>query len=174
MIKPIHSIYNKYNWASNLDIANKFLSDLKKNYKYGEFIEGFILRPEDLMKYKVGTCHDYTLLEYTYLKKNYEKVSAFYFDSKLGSRTHSSVIIELKNKFYNFEFAWFDYNSKIWEFNSLDDLFREIKHRDKLSGSEVTYLNKNINVDKILKINSKYIDKFDYLEIVGSKYVNTN
>ena len=103
----------------------------KSHIKLEDFADNYILQsPEELIKSKLGVCWDQVELERYYFDKINIKVNSYfivhYDDNKCPC--HTFISFEDNNKFYWFEHAWEKYRG-IREFNSLEELLKEVKEK---------------------------------------------
>lgn len=103
--------------------------------------------PEKTIKDKMGMCWDQVELERMYFSKlNVETKSYFMcnYDEKFFP-THTFLVLFMNDKYYYFENAWMSYMG-VEEFNSLNDLLREISSRF----SRKCFINHDLKEDNIV------------------------
>jgi hypothetical protein len=119
-----------------------------------------ILKPYEVLEYKIGTCWDCCLLELYILKKYYNEVYCVYIeqgkDIETNFITHTFIVYKDNDKYYWFEYAWYKQEGIHGPFNSLKDVIqyeKEIQENDKQF--KTFYINENCN--KILSLLNKPI-----------------
>lgn len=122
----------------------KILNDFRSN-EWKEFWidEYFLQKPEELMKNKYGVCWDFVEFEREWFKNNGYELKTFYMAvlKKEGSKlpTHTFLAYHFNNKWYWFEFSWYDRRGII-EFESINDLlvFVNKAHIDSIKNKGAT------------------------------------
>jgi len=133
--------------------------------KYGEYQDkngSRVLLPDELFRYRIGTCYDQALYTYVKLKKIFPKteVSLFFilnFFPNLKEqqhRSHTGVIIKhpSRNTYHWVEHAWGDQKG-IHTAENLKELHQTIKRLHRRSQQD--YLinwNPSVNVNKLLNL----------------------
>lgn len=145
-------IWNFYNEEEIMDLMkNVEYGWIDKEYnKYTEvdelYSKKYILSsPQDVIKTKAGVCWDQTELERYYFKNtNYNIKTYFlcYYDSDTCP-THSFLVYEKNNKYYWFEHSWGKYRG-IHEFNSLNELLKDVKNKFIKSTLSLDYNKDNL------------------------------
>ena len=94
-----------------------------------------LLDPATLIKTKHGVCYDQVELERYYLDLDNIKSDTYFiieYDNE-NSHTHTFLVVADKDKYYWFEYSWQHYRG-IHEYNSLDELLRDVKEKFSLNG----------------------------------------
>lgn len=119
MITP-NSLLQFFN---NNNFEYGFIKDGKK-YRDDDidFTNYETMHPLDVMKYKIGTCWDYTTVEHLLFKKYLPDIytECLYIEAD-DSSTHTWLIFYQNRKIYIFEYSWYDYRG-IFEFNSFPEM----------------------------------------------------
>ena len=135
----------------NLDIYTK--KPIKGNINDDAIL---VCKPDQLMKYKIGTCWDQSLYTYARLKKdlgttNVRAIGYAYTDTHNRLTTHTTVIVKDKNDYYWSEHAWYAQQGVHGPYKSVDVILREIKSYLP-KGSKILTWKDNLNsvYDKLL------------------------
>ena len=162
----------KYGWYDHIN--KRQITPRNKEFGQPNFFEEncYILKPNEVWKYGVGTCWDFTILEYQELSKSYDKVIPVYFEiySKNTFVTHSSILYQEKDETFSwFEFAWgpcagihYHYADKKLAFENIEKLFK-LKYN-----KSVTYSKLNFNITKLLELDN--ITAKDFIKAVRAEY----
>lgn len=118
-----------------------------------------VCKPDQLMKYKVGTCWDQSLYTYARLKKdlgtaNVRVIGYVYNDEHNEHITHTTVLVKDKKDYYWSEHAWYEHQGVHGPYKSADEIIREIKSYLP-KGSKILVWKDNLNnvYDKLLAQN---------------------
>ena len=118
-----------------------------------------VCKPDQLMKYKVGTCSDQSLYTYARLKKdlgttNVRVIGYAYTDAHNKLITHTTVIAKDKKDYYWSENTWQEQRGVHGPYKSSDEIIREIKSYLP-KGSKILKWKDNLNAvyDKLLAHN---------------------
>ena len=115
-----------------------------------------VCKPDQLMKYKVGTCWDQSLYTYARLKKdlgtaNVRAIGYAYTDTHNRLTTHTTIIAKDKKDYYWTEHAWYEQQGVHGPYKSVDIITREIKsYLPKNSKIFIWKDNLNAVYDKLL------------------------
>lgn len=120
------------------------LNDSRSNeWKDSWLGEYFLQKPEELMKNKYGVCWDFVEFEREWFKNNGYEFKTFYMAviKKEGSKlpTHTFLVYSFNNKWYWFEFSWYNQRG-IHEFDSIENLLKNINkiHIDSIKNKGAT------------------------------------
>lgn len=137
----------------NLDIYTKKLIKGNVNVNDANIL---VCKPDQLMKYKVGTCWDQSLYTYARLKKelgssNVRAIGYVYTDEHNKLTTHTTVIVKDKKDYYWYEHAWYEQQGVHGPYESVDKIIREIKSFLP-KGSKILIWKDNLNTvyDRLL------------------------
>ena len=115
-----------------------------------------VCKPDQLMKYKVGTCWDQSLYTYARLKKelgtaNVRAIGYVYNDEHNELTTHTTVIVKDKKDYYWYEHAWYEQQGVHGPYGSVDVIMSEIKSYLP-RGSKILIWKDNLNTvyDRLL------------------------
>lgn len=118
-----------------------------------------VCKPDQLMKYKVGTCWDQSLYTYARLKKelgtaNVRVIGYVYTNTHNKLTTHTTIIAKDKKDYYWSEHAWHEQQGVHGPYKSAEEIIREIKSYLP-KGSKVLTWKDNLNnvYDKLLAQN---------------------
>ena len=122
----------------------------KKNNKHlkidDSFCDNYMLQsPKEIIENKLGVCWDQVELERHYFKNNKLNIKTYflvYYDND-KCPTHTFLTYEENNKFYWFEHSWEKYRG-IHEYNTLTDLFTDIKNKFIIDELNRSYINSNL------------------------------
>jgi len=136
------------------------LFDYLEEHGDSEFI---IMKPQDVIKYKAGTCWDTSLYIYSELKdKGYSPKMIFYVINQNDQEiTHSTVVVRSQNgDLYNLEYSR---NSKrgVHKINSPEDVYNDYPNKS------ISFHNHNMIVDKLLEMNEILVS--DWISETGWK-----
>lgn len=137
----------------NLDIYTKKPIKVKGNINDVAIL---VCKPDQLMKYKVGTCWDQSLYTYARLKKdlgtaNVRAIGYVYNDEHNELTTHTTVIVKDKKDYYWYEHAWYEQQGVHGPYGSVDVIMSEIKSYLP-RGSKILIWKDNLNTvyDRLL------------------------
>lgn len=107
LMKKMHGL--KYGWYDYKH--DKIITPDDKEFGVMNYFENncYVLKPEDVWKRKIGTCWEFTLLEYTELKKSYSEVYPVYFNLVKDKQMITHTFVVYKDElgvFRWFEYAW--------------------------------------------------------------------
>lgn len=103
-----------------------------------DFNEGFpdkyeLMKPEEVLEYKVGMCFEQTELERAWFINHGINHKVFFHMIALpynnNYSTHAFLVYELNNKWYWFENSWYD-EKGIHEYNTLEELLKDEFEKD--------------------------------------------
>lgn len=134
-----------------------------------------VCKPDQLMKYKVGTCWDQSLYTYARLKKelgvtNVRVIGYAYTDTPQNKLiTHTTIIAKDKKDYYWSEHAWHEQEGVHGPYKSADEIIHEIKSYLP-KGSRVLKWKDNLNAvyDKLLAQNKDISAKQFATEVFDS------
>lgn len=132
----------EYGWKDTK--GNKHLtldSNIKKTY--------YLQSPKELINSKIGLCIDQVELERYYFKYLTTSYIIVYKDSNI-ERMHTFITYRKNNKYYWFEHAWTELKG-IYEYNSLEELFEDIKSKYIKFELKININENNLNIYKYLK-----------------------
>lgn len=126
-----------------------------------------ILRPDELVKKRVGTCFDCSLYEITQMSRIEDVADArmLYWESVKNEefQCHSTVAYQCKhnNLWYWFEYSWYQYRGINGPKQTFYELWSMIKDLAKFYGYKKLYkVNFNVDYRKILKLKDISVPKF--------------
>lgn len=131
-----------------------------------------VLKPDELLKYKVGTCWDTSLYIYSKLKEaGYRKVRLIYLEIwDKQFTTHACTVYQHINSklWYWMEYSWEKYRGIHGGIFRFDFLIKRIRDYfcNEYHVSKPEYINISVDVDKLLAC--PILDPASYLSIVGS------
>ena len=134
-------------------------SDNKKHKSVGEDGEIWwetycVMSPEEVLKHKIGTCIDQTILEYEWVKENLPDLEVrVLFVQKFNDDDHMCLIFKDKDWFH-FEHSWGGYEGIHGPYKKINEIIKEVadgnKHRSKIFKNldDIEY---GINADSFVK-----------------------
>lgn len=137
-----------------------------------DWLHTLVLKPKQLMKYKIGTCWDQSLYTYAKLKEEFgtNNVKAIgWWLTLLNGRTqsHTTIIVKDGDKYYWSEHAWEEFSGIHGAYESFGRAIREIKshapkHKSVLWRDDISKA-----YDKLLKVNGNINAKMFVKEVFG-------
>lgn len=134
-----------------------------------------VCKPDQLMKYKVGTCWDQSLYTYARLKKdlgtaNVRAIGYAYTDAHNKITTHTTIIAKDRKDYYWTEHAWDEQQGVHGPYKSVDIITCEIKsYLPKSSKIFIWKDNLNAVYDKLLAQNKDISAKQFATEVFNFK-----
>ncbi len=137
MINILNNLMNKMNDIHYGYIVNgeNIFKDDGTDSKELFYKNYHLLNPVDLINIKYGVCYDQVELERYYLDLENIKSDTYFiieYDNE-NSNTHTFIVVSENDKYYWFEYSW-HFQRGIHEYNSLDDLLRDVKNRFSMNG----------------------------------------
>lgn len=111
-----------------------------------------VLQPEEVWKYKVGTCWDQSLLVYDFFKKRNINCRFVYIHLMDPGNSHTCVFFEDNGEWFRFEHSWKSYKGILGPYKTLDEGVKELvkHHKKQYPTAKGLFVNKNVNADRML------------------------
>lgn len=111
-----------------------------------------ILQPEEVWKYKVGTCWDQSLLEYNFLKKKSYTQKFVYIELVDPGNSHTCIFFEDNREWFRIEHSWRSYKGILGPYKDLDEGIKELvkQHKKQYPEGKKLFVNKDVKADKML------------------------
>lgn len=175
---------NSINNLIKKELSPYKLLEFMKSFKYGwldfnnkvntEFNEKFVkeyrlIKPKDVLKYKIGICQDQALFEYFILKDRFE--CKLIFIHQFFYSTHTFLIFKENNKWFYFENSFEKYRGIYgpYEPNEIkvivDKVYKQMVEKE---GDDKGFLFNEIDPEYLLNKND--IDIEEYLTICGYNF----
>ena len=146
----------KYGWYNNVTHKCIFPDDpdFDNNYKF--YNECRVLLPNEVWKYKCGTCYDQTLFEYNELSKinTITELKSFFYlicDSKYKiASTHTGIVYKDTNGWYYFEHAYEKYKGIYGPKTSLNAIYKVVKRFTDMKSTDILFFDENVGIDTFL------------------------
>jgi hypothetical protein len=139
----------QYGWYDI--VHNKKIYPNSKEWNTPGYFNSYckVLKPDEFWKYKIGSCWDISLWEYTELIKFYN-CNYIYLENTNIRVSHAAVCYSEYNKWYWFEFSWLKYEGIHGPFKNFKMALDIIKEKFKKEYNNITFFNPNVDVKKIL------------------------
>ena len=164
-MKNIIKIFNE---LSEIEYGSLNIQTLKPLGNDSDASHMLVCKPDDLLKYKQGTCWDQSLYIYDRLKSSYTVcvIACWISLSEMNCTGHTAVAVKL-DKWFWVETAW-NAHKGIHAFNSSEDILNEIKKFQPQSKASLYLNNVNAAYDALLNYHGMISGK-DFIGTVFGK-----
>ncbi|MBC8427365.1 MAG: hypothetical protein H8D97_00590 [Proteobacteria bacterium] len=130
-----------------------------------------LLTTDEVLKFKIGSCYDQSLLEYKYLKQMGYIVKFVFIEPIITDEgsSHSAVFYKENKQWFWFEHSWGPMKGIHGPFKTIDQGILKLESLMKKSDPNVSkyYINKDMNVNNILdKHNLTYKDFLNEARVI--------
>lgn len=141
----------KYGWFSAKTKKIITPNDSEFDEPYFFYNNCRVLQPDEVWKYKIGTCWDQSLLIYNELIKLKYPCSLVFLQLEKDFDSHAVTFYKENNKIFRFEHSWEEYRGISGPYASIElgisELKKQILKNKKL---QKIFINKNVNADRLL------------------------
>lgn len=111
-------------------------------WKDSEYVKKYlrVLPPQDVIKYKCGTCIDTSIFIYTELLKHYKDVRMYYMENmKNNSILHITTIFQAEDKnWYNLEWSWLKNYGLHGPYKTKEEFIKSVENKFEKQYGEIT------------------------------------